>query len=388
VFFGSSRERTGALFLQTEMQSKQKTSKGFHAWSLLTVVVGVVLIWWGAAVTTEDVGLSVPDWPLAFGRVNPEGWWKVPAIFLEHGHRILGATIGVLVLVMYLWAFFKERPRLIEAVGVILVSLGYLYLVREQAVGIAAVIAGIGMLWLVLMWVAARWSALRGLSTLALILVVVQASLGGLRVLKMSDPFGVLHGTLGQVFFCVLVLIAFMSSWTWRNGQSVLRGGQAVWARLTSTVLFLAVFGQLVIGAILRHTQRDHLAASDLIFTGGSFIPPVSPPDVFVLFLHKYWGVTVALLMLGVARYARTWVDGSSPVRFIPRILSVLPVMQVILGISVILTGKSFWVTNFHVINGLAMLALTCMMAAAAWGGAKSVGDVVESVADKEVVTA
>jgi heme A synthase len=109
---------------------------------------------------------------------------------------------------------------------------------------------------------------------------------------------------------------------------------------------------------------------------------------VFVLFLHKYWGVTVALLMLGVARYARTWVDGSSPVRFIPRILTVLPVVQVILGISVILTGKSFWVTNFHVINGLAMLALTCMMAAAAWGGAKSVGDVVESVADKEVVTA
>jgi heme A synthase len=81
-------------------------------------------------------------------------------------------------------------------------------------------------------------------------------------------------------------------------------------------------------------------------------------------------------------------VDGSSPVRFIPRILTVLPVVQVILGISVILTGKSFWVTNFHVINGLAMLALTCMMAAAAWGGAKSVGDVVESVADKEVVTA
>jgi uncharacterized membrane protein len=57
------------------------------------------------------------------------------------------------------------------------------------------------------------------------------------------------------------------------------------------------------------------------------------------------------------------------------------------LGVSVILTGKSFWVTNFHVLNGLAMLALTCMMAAAAWGGVRSAGDAVETGADKGVVT-
>jgi len=369
------------------MHLKYKPSKGFHAWTLLTVLVGVVLIWWGAAVTTEDVGLSVPDWPLAFGRVNPEGWWKVPAMFLEHGHRILGASIGVLVLVMYFWVFFKERPRFIEAAGLILVSMGYLFLVREQEVRIASVIAVCGVVWLVLTWLTARWSVLRGLATLALVLVVVQASLGGLRVLKMSDPFGVLHGTLGQVFFCVLVLIAFLSSPTWREGKSLLRGGKTFGGRLTSTGLFLAVFGQLVIGAILRHTQRDHLAASDLILTHGSLIPPISPPDVFVLFLHKYWGVTVALLMLAVARHAKTWVDEASPVRFIPRILTVLPVLQVILGVSVILTGKSFWVTNFHVLNGLAMLALTCMMAAAAWGGVRSAGDAVETGADKGVVT-
>jgi heme A synthase len=369
------------------IQSRFIPSKVFHAWTLLTLLVGVVLIWWGAAVTTEDVGLSVPDWPLAFGRINPEGWWKVPALLLEHGHRWLGAIIGMLVLVTYFWVFFKERPRLIESVGIILVSLGYLFLVKEGALKVATMLAILGAFWLVLTWRAVRWSSLRGLTTLALMLVVVQASLGGLRVLKMSDPFGVVHGTLGQLFFCVLVLIAFLSSWTWRNGQSLLRVGKAWSARLTSSFLFLAVFGQLVIGAILRHTQRDHLAASDLITTQGLFIPPLSPPDVFVLFLHKYWGVTVALLMLATARYARSWVDESSPVSWIPRWLSVLPLVQVVLGVSIILTGKSFWVTNFHVLNGLAMLALTCMLAAAAWGGARSVGDVAETAPDKDAVT-
>ena len=33
--------------------------------------------------------------------------------------------------------------------------------------------------------------------------------------------------------------------------------------------------------------------------------------------------------------------------------------IQIILGISVIMTGKNFWVTNFHVLNGLAILAFS-----------------------------
>jgi heme A synthase len=76
-------------------------------------------------------------------------------------------------------------------------------------------------------------------------------------------------------------------------------------------------------------------------------------------------------------------VDGSSPVRFVPRLLTVLPLVQVTLGVSVILTGKSFWVTNFHVLNGLALLALSAVLTAAAWGGARSLGDVAETEPDK-----
>lgn len=369
------------------MQVKFKPGKGFHAWTLLTVAVGVVLVWWGAAVTTEDVGLAVPDWPLAFGRLNPEGWWKVPALLLEHGHRWLGATIGMLVLVTYLWVFFREQPRFIEAVGLILVSLGYFYLVYSGALKVAAAIAVLGSLWLVLTWRVARWSALRGLTTLALVLVVVQASLGGLRVLKMSDPFGVVHGTLGQVFFCVLVLIAFLSSGTWRTGAAVVSRERGWAARATSALLFAAVFGQLVVGAILRHTQRDHLAASDILTTQGLLIPPLTPADAFVLFLHKYWGFTVALLMLAVARHARSWVEESTPVRWVPKLLMVLPLAQVVLGVSVVWTGKSFWVTNFHVLNGLTLLALSCMLAAAAWGGAGRPGEASETGADKGAST-
>ena len=372
------------------MTTKFLPTKGFHAWALLTVAVGVVLIWWGAAVTTEDVGLAVPDWPLAFGKLNPEGWTRVPALLLEHGHRWLGATIGMLVLVLYFWVFAGEQPRFIEAVGLVLVSLGYFYLVYSGALTVAAVIVLLGLLWLVLTWRVAGWSLLRGLGTLALVLVVIQASLGGLRVLKMSDPFGIVHGTLGQLFFCVLVTIAFVSSPTWRSGRSLLCSGRELKARLTSTVLFLAVFMQLVIGAILRHTQRDHLAASDILTTQGQWVPSVGATDVFVLFLHKYWGFLVAVLVLMVARGARSWVVPSSPMRWVVTLLGFLPWVQVALGILVVWTGKSFWVTNFHVLNGLTLLALVCMLMATAWSGLRdetdSGSDVVkiESVPDSK----
>lgn len=344
------------------------SSRAFHYYSLFTLAVGVVLIWWGTAVTTEDVGLAVPDWPLCYGRINPEGWYKVPALLLEHGHRWIATTIGFLVLGMYYWQFAKFQPRLVEGVGIILCALGFLVLIFMGSVGMAAFIGVLGFAWLVLKWYSQRWPLLRGLTTLALLLVVLQAALGGLRVLKMSDPFGVMHGTLGQVFFCLLVFIAFASSRTWTEGRLVLSAKAAAQARFWTLTLFLCVFGQLVLGASLRHTQRHRLAASDILTTNGQWLPPASPPDVFLLFAHKYWGFCVALLIVVVAVRSRRWLTTLPAMSPVATLLLFMPGIQVALGILVIMTGKSFWVTNFHVLNGLALLALTSLLVATFWG--------------------
>lgn len=343
-------------------------SRAFHRYALFTLAVGVVLIWWGAAVTTEDVGLAVPDWPLCYGKLNPEGWYKVPALLLEHGHRWLATTIGFLVLGLYFWQFAKFKPGLMEGVGIILCSFGFLVLIYMGSVGAAAFIGTLGLCWLVLKWYSQRWPLLRGLTTLALLLVVLQASLGGLRVLKMSDPLGITHGTLGQLFYCLLVFIAFASSRTWAEGRLVLTLKEAAKARFWSLALFLCVFGQLVLGASLRHTQRTHLAASDILTTKGQWLPPMQPPDVFLLFAHKYWGFTVALLVIFVAVRARRWLVTLPQMRLVATLLLFMPTVQVALGIFVILTGKSFWVTNFHVLNGLGLLALSSLLVATFWG--------------------
>lgn len=344
--------------------------RAFHRYSLFTLAVGVALIWWGAAVTTEDVGLSVPDWPLCYGKINPEGWYKVPALLLEHGHRWLGMTIGWLVLGMYFWQFARFRPGLVEGVGIVLCSLGFLVLIHMGSLIMASIVAVLGFSWLVLKWYSQRWPLLRGLTTLALLLVVLQAALGGLRVLKMSDPLGVTHGTLAQIFYCLLVFIAFASSRTWTEGRLVLSAREAARARFWSLTLFLCVFGQLVLGASLRHTQRDHLAAADILTTKGQWLPPATPPDVFLLFAHKYWGFIVAVLILFVAVRARSWLVTLPKVRVAALLLLVMPTIQVALGIYVILTGKGFWITNFHVLNGLALLALSSLLVATFWGDA------------------
>ena len=217
-------------------------------------------------------------------------------------------------------------------------------------------------------WFGQKWHLLRGLTTLALFLVILQASLGGLRVLKMSNAYGIVHGTLGQLFFCLLILIAFASSCTWEEGQLRLSASSARKARWWSLTLFLVVFTQLVLGATLRHTQRHALCASDILTTQGHVIPPTVPADAFLLFLHKYWGFGTAALVIFVAIQAHRWLVTIPSLRFVPTLLLYLPPIQVTLGIFVILTGKSFWITNFHVLTGLTLLVLSFLLVATLWG--------------------
>ena len=57
------------------------------------IVFGLIFV--GGLVTSWQAGMAVPDWPLSFGSLNPEGWWANFPVRLEHGHRLLGALVGL-----------------------------------------------------------------------------------------------------------------------------------------------------------------------------------------------------------------------------------------------------------------------------------------------------
>ena len=185
--------------------------QALHRFAVLTAGATFLLILAGALVTSNDAGLSVPDWPLSHGSLMPE---MVGGVFYEHGHRLVAATVGVLTLVLCLLLWKWETRRWVLFLG--------------------------------------RW---------ALLAVIAQALLGGTAVLYLLPPaVSVFHACLGQIFFCLTVALALVTSRWWIHSQAVHwagfrptgnYGGKSFRLVLATS---LAVFLQLILGATLRHS--------------------------------------------------------------------------------------------------------------------------------------
>lgn len=108
---------------------------------------------------------------------------------------------------------------------------------------------GVGLLTLALagwMLVAERRAWVRRLGVAAALLVLAQAGLGGARVLLGAQTLlAIPHAVIGQVFFVLVVLLALFMRPGW---DGVVRRRPAV-------MLMTIVLIQLVLGAVLRHTQ-------------------------------------------------------------------------------------------------------------------------------------
>ena len=180
----------------------------YHYFAVLTACVTFLLIIVGALVTGNEAGLSVPDWPLSYGSLNPP--WE-GNIRYEHGHRLVAAFVGLLTIALAVWVWKKETRRPVRKLG----------------------------------WI-------------ALGVVVTQGILGGITVLwYLPAPISVLHACLAQTFFCLVVSLAWLSSPAWaRQAPDRSRGlGLNRLAMATTGAIYL----QLLLGAIFRHTQSGIL---------------------------------------------------------------------------------------------------------------------------------
>jgi len=188
-----------------------------HRLALLTTGATFVLILFGGLVTNTGAALAVPDWPTTFGHNMFLYPWSrmVGGIFYEHSHRLIGAAVGLLTLIL----------------GVTLWRAGG----RLRWLGVAAVTA-----------------------------VIVQGLLGGLRVVLLQGTLAILHGCLAQAFFGLLVAIALLTARvTPPTPQGVSPGTRAL--TLATAAL---IYVQIVFGALLTHAGRIdlHLAGALGIF--------------------------------------------------------------------------------------------------------------------------
>jgi cytochrome c oxidase assembly protein subunit 15 len=175
-----------------------------HRFSILLAVLTLFLVVAGASVTSNEAGLSVPDWPLSYGKLMPE---MTGGIFYEHGHRMVAATVGFLTILLAVWLQRAEERRWMRRLG----------------------------------WV-------------ALLAVIVQGVLGGLTVLfLLPKPVSVLHACLAQLFFTLTVAIAVFTSPAWKQGPEIVEDQGTPSLRTMAILTAIAIVGQIALGAAYRH---------------------------------------------------------------------------------------------------------------------------------------
>ncbi|HUS08180.1 MAG TPA: COX15/CtaA family protein [Bryobacteraceae bacterium] len=175
-----------------------------HRYAVLLAVCTLFLVIAGASVTSNQAGLSVPDWPLSYGQVMPE---MKGGVFFEHGHRMVASAVGFLTIILAIWLWrADDRP------------------------------------WM------------RKLGWLALAAVILQGLLGGLTVrYLLPKPVSIAHACLAQLFFSLTVVIAMFTSPAWRNGPVYVQDTGWPSLRFVSLLTSLAVLAQVALGAGFRH---------------------------------------------------------------------------------------------------------------------------------------
>jgi heme a synthase len=239
-----------------------------HRLGLATLAATGVLILLGGLVTNTGAALAVPDWPSTFGHNMFLFPWAqmIGGVFYEHSHRLVGALVGLLTLVLA------------------------------------------ATLW-------SEGGRLRRLGLVAVAVVLVQGVLGGLRVVLQQDALAIVHGSLAQAFFALLAAIAVLTA---------PRGRVAV-AQVPPTLKALTVvaaafiYVQIVFGALLTHAGRLdlHLGGAVFVFV---LVPLVTARlrrtgDAMAATLARLLLVLLAVqLALGagsfLARFSSLWVPG------------------------------------------------------------------------------
>ncbi len=188
---------------------ESRTLRNRFTWA--TFVVAIALLAWGAFVTSINAGMAVPDWPSSFNSYDPfnpwPNWWTITPVLAEHGHRLLGALVGILTLSLAVWT-----------------------------------------------WVADDRSWMKKLALGALVLVIAQGVLGGLRVRLVSLDLAVVHAMVAQLFFALLATMIIFTSKSWFAKPASERASSVFQAFEKLLVLIpLVIYIQIFLGALLRH---------------------------------------------------------------------------------------------------------------------------------------
>lgn len=203
--------------------TRKRYNPWLHRYAVLVACATFLLIVAGALVTSNDAGLSVPDWPTSFGTFRMPR--MVGGVKFEHGHRMLAGVVAILTTILAIWLWRSDCRR----------------------------------------WV-------RRLGALSVLTILIQAVLGGITVLfYLPVTISVSHACMAQIFFSLAVCLAFFTGerWKWDEPKLAERASPSL-GQLTAGTTAL-VFLQLMVGAAFRHNGFGivpHLVGAVLVTVG------------------------------------------------------------------------------------------------------------------------
>jgi heme a synthase len=294
--------------------ARRTSNPWHHRYIKLVTVCTVILIAAGGMVTSTDSGLSVPDWPTTYG-------WNmftfplskmVGGIRYEHSHRLIASTVGFLTIIVAIWTWWVE-PR--------------------------------------------RW--VRRLGFAALGAVILQGLLGGLTVLFfLPAPISIGHAGLAQLFFCITLTLAVVTSPGWKNATAPVDDPMLRRVAALTTIL---VYTQILIGATMRHTNAG-LAIPDFPYAFGHVLPPLWNAKVAIHFAHRVGALVIAGAVLATAGHVLRHHRARRELVRPAVLLLFFVAMQVTLGAFVIWSGKDPVINTAHVVNGALVLGTSLVL--------------------------
>src|SRR6059058_6697172 len=102
-------------------QSSLEFNPALHRFLIFLAAMTFLLLLAGGLVTSNQAGLSVPDWPTSFGslyRIPP----MVGGVRYEHSHRMLAEFVGLLTIIVAVWTARVERRRWMRMLGWVALS--------------------------------------------------------------------------------------------------------------------------------------------------------------------------------------------------------------------------------------------------------------------------
>lgn len=290
-----------------------------HRFAQFLTVCTVILIAAGGMVTSTDSGLSVPDWPTTYG-------WNmfmfplskmVGGIRYEHSHRLIASSVGFLTIVLAVW-IWRVEPR--------------------------------------------RW--VRRLGFIALGAVVLQGLLGGLTVLMLlPPPISIGHAGLAQIFFCIMLTIAVITSPRWIERSAEPEDSTLRHLALATSI---AIYIQIILGATMRHTGAG-LAIPTFPLAFGHLIPPVWTPKIAIHFSHRVGAAVVTLAILATSGHVLYHHRDRGALMRPAILLLVLLAMQVTLGALVVISKKNPDINTAHVVNGALVFGTSMVLTLRTW---------------------